>query len=362
MAKLFFTGFPGFLGSELVPRILLRSEGDEAVCLVQPKFAPLARRRAQEIEAREPRCAGRIHLVEGDITRPGLGLADAAGLQRDTSEVYHLAAVYDLNVRRAVGMKVNVEGTRNMLDFAAGCAGLRRFQYVSTCYVSGRYAGIFRETDLAKGQAFNNFYEETKYLAEVEVRERMKGGLPATIYRPAIVVGDSRTGDTQKYDGPYFAIRWLLKQPGIAVMPVVGDATRCRLNLVPRDFVIGAITYLSGQEKAVGKTYQLADPDPLTIDEVLTAVAKATGRLMIRVPLPVGIAKAAIDWVPGVYRLMKIPSSTIDYFVHPTFYDPSNTLEDLKGTALQVPPLRSYLPTLISFMRVHPELGSEAMA
>jgi nucleoside-diphosphate-sugar epimerase len=362
MAKLFFTGFPGFLGSELVPRILLRSEGDEAVCLVQPKFADLARRRAREIEAREPRCTSRIHLVEGDITRPGLGLSDAAALQRDTVEIYHLAAIYDLSVRRPVGMKVNVEGTRNMLDFAAGCAGLRRFQYVSTCYVSGRYAGTFRETDLTKGQTFNNFYEETKYLAEVEVQERMKQGLPATIYRPAIVVGDSRTGDTQKYDGPYFAIRWLLRQPGIAIMPVVGDATRCRLNLVPRDFVIGAITYLSGQEKSLGKTYQLADPEPLTIDEVLTAVGKATGRVMIRVPLPVGVAKAAIDWVPGVYRLMKIPSSTIDYFVHPTFYDPSNTLADLKGTDLQVPPLRSYLPTLVSFMRVHPELGSEAMA
>jgi nucleoside-diphosphate-sugar epimerase len=363
MAKLFFTGFPGFLGSELVPRILLRSPGDEAVCLVQPKFMALARQRAREIEAREPLCAGRIHLAEGDITRPGLGLTqDAAALQRETAEVFHLAAVYDLSVRRSVGMKVNVEGTRNMLDFAEGCAGLRRFQYVSTCYVSGRYAGIFRETDLSKGQRFNNFYEETKYLAEVEVQERMKRGLPATIYRPAIVVGDSRTGDTQKYDGPYFAIRWLLKQPGVAVMPVVGDATRCRLNLVPRDFVIGAITYLSGQEKAVGKVYQLADPDPLTIDEVLTAVARATGRLMIRVPLSVGIAKAAIDWVPGVYRLMKIPSSAIDYFVHPTFYDAVNTLTDLAGTDLQAPPLRSYLPTLVSFMRIHPELSSEAMA
>ena len=362
MAKLFFTGFPGFLGSELVPRILLRSPGDEAVCLVQPKFMDLARRRVDEIEAREPRCAGRIHLAEGDITRPGLGLVDAAALQRETAEVYHLAAVYDLSVRRSVGMKVNVEGTRNMLDFAEGCAGLRRFQYVSTCYVSGRYAGIFRETDLSKGQKFNNFYEETKYLAEVEVQERMKRGLPATIYRPAVVVGDSRTGDTQKYDGPYYAIRWLLKQPGIAVMPVVGDSTRYRLNLVPRDFVIGAITYLSGQEKAVGKVYQLADPEPLTIDEVLTAVARATGRLMIRLPLPVGIAKAAIDWVPGVYRLMKIPSSAIDYFVQPTFYDSSNTLADLAGTDLQAPPLRSYLPTLVSFMRVHPELSSEAMA
>jgi thioester reductase-like protein len=362
LATLFFTGFPGFLGSELVARVLARpAEDSEVVCLVQPKFADLARRRAAEIAAREPRAAGRIRLVEGDITRPGLGLVDGA-LARDVAEVFHLAAVYDLSVPRPVGMKVNVEGTRNVLDFAGGCPGLRRFQYVSTCYVSGRYAGIFRETDLAKGQVFNNFYEETKFLAEVEVQERMRAGLPATVYRPAIVVGDSATGATQKYDGPYFAIRWLLRQPGVAILPVVGDTTRTRLNLVPRDFVIGAIAHLSALPRAAGKVYQLADPDPLTIDEVLSAVAKATGRMVVRVPLPVKVAKAAIDWVPGVYRLMQIPSASIDYFVHPTFYDTANTQADLAGSGLAVPPLRSYLPTLVSFMKGHPELGSEAMA
>lgn len=361
MATHFFTGFPGFLGSELVPRVLARSPEEQVVCLIQKKFADLARQRVHEIETRDPLTAGRIRLVEGDITVPGLGLADPAALQKEVTEVWHLAAVYDLSVRRPVGMKVNVEGTKNILDFAEGCAELHRLQYVSTCYVSGRFAGIYREADLAKGQAFNNYYEETKFRAEVEVRERMKRGLPATIYRPAIVVGDSRTGDTQKYDGPYFAIRWLLKQPGIAIMPVVGDTHRTRLNLVPRDFVIEAISYLSAQEKSLGKTYQLADPEPLTIDEVLTAVAKATGRMMVRVPLSVKLAKAAIDWVPGVYRLMQIPSSSIDYFVHPTYYDTANTRADLAGTGIEVPPLRSYLPTLVSFMRVHPELSSDAM-
>ena len=258
-------------------------------------------------------------------------------------------------------MKVNVEGTKNVLDFAEGCAALRRFQYVSTCYVSGKFAGIYREADLGKGQVFNNYYEETKFLAEVEVRERMKRGFPATVYRPAVVVGDSRTGDTQKYDGPYYVMRWLLKQPGVALLPVVGDTHRSRINLVPRDFVTAAVTYLSAQDKSLGKTYQLADPEPLTIDEVLTAVAKATGRITVRVPLPVSVAKAAIDWVPGVYKLMQIPSSTIDYFIHPTYYDCANTRADLAGTGIEVPPLRSYLPTLVSFMRVHPELSSEAM-
>jgi thioester reductase-like protein len=359
--KILFTGFPGFLGSELLPRVLRRRPEATAVCLVQPKFAPLARRRAESIEGQDRALAGRIELVEGDITAPGLGLGGAKALARDVREIFHLAAVYDLSVRREVGLKVNLEGTRNVLDFAAACKQIERLQYVSTCYVSGRYAGIYRETDLDKGQEFNNFYEETKFLAEVEVQARMKQGLPATIYRPAVVVGDSKTGDTQKYDGPYFAMRWLLKQPGIALMPVVGDTHRTRLNLVPRDFVIAAIDLLSGLPAALGKVYQLADPEPLTIAEVIDAIAQASGRMVVKLPLPVGLAKGAIDHVPGVYRLMQIPSASIDYFVHPTFYDTANTQADLGPLGLTVPPLRSYLPALVDFMKAHPEVGSEAM-
>lgn len=362
MSKILFTGFPGFLGSELLPRVLDRAADREAVCVVQPKFADLARRRAAEIAGRQPRLAGRIHLVEGDITAAGLGLADWRALAREVVEIFHLAAVYDLSVPRAVGMKVNLEGTRNVLDFAAACPRFERLQYVSTCYVSGRYPGIFREEDLSKGQVFNNFYEETKFLAEAEVQGRMQRGLPATIYRPAIVVGDSHTGETQKYDGPYYVMRWLLRQPGLAIMPVVGDTHRTRINLVPRDYVMAAITYLSGLPAAAGKVYQLADPDPLTIDEVLKAIARSTGRLVVRVPLPLGAAKFALDWVPGVQWLMQIPSTAIDYFVHPTYYATTQAQADLAPAGIRVPSLRSYLPALVSFMRAHPEIQSEAMA
>jgi len=276
-------------------------------------------------------------------------------------EIFHLAAAYDLSVSREVGQRVNVDGTKHLLDFATRCGELERFQYVSTCYVSGRYAGIFRESDLEKGQEFNNFYEETKFLAEVEVQRAMRTGLPATIYRPAIVVGDSKTGATQKYDGPYFAIRWILKQGRVAVMPVAGDPTRTRLNLVPRDFVIGAIDFLAGAKRAAGKVYQLADPDPLTIAEVLDAIAKATGKVVLRVPLPTGVAKGAIDHVPGVFRLMQIPSSTVDYFVHPGFYDTTNTVADLAPAGIRCPRFPDYLPALVAFMKAHPEITSDAM-
>jgi len=362
MATIFFTGFPGFLGSELLPRVLSREKGAVAACLVQPRFAELARRRAGELEAADPSLAGRIRLVEGDITAPDLGLGAAAGLRADIVEVWHLAAVYDLSVRRDVGTRVNVLGTRHVLGFLRDCPGLRRLHYVSTCYVSGRFPGLFGEDDLVKGQAFNNFYEETKYLAEVEVQLFMKSGLPATIYRPAIVVGDSVTGATQKYDGPYHVIRWLLRNPPLAVMPVVGDPTACTVNLVPRDFVVAAMAHLSGLPHSLGKVYQLADPDPLTVDALLSEVARATGRRLLRIPLPLGLAKFAIDHVPGVHALLRIPSASVDYFVHPTRYSTHNALADLAGSGIAAPPLPSYVDKLVEFVRRHPEIGSAAMA
>lgn len=358
----FFTGFPGFLCSGLLPRVLGRVDGAEAVCLVQPQYEELGRRRVAEIEARVPRLRGRIRLLQGDIARPGLGLAEAAVLQRDIAEIHHLAAVYDLSVGRDLAMRVNVDGTRHVLDFAGGCIALQRFQYVSTCYVSGAYPGVFREDDLEKGQRFNNYYEESKHLAEVEVRRRLAAGLPATIYRPAIVVGDSVTGATQKYDGPYFAIQWLLRQPRIAIVPIVGDPSRAEFNVVPRDFVLDAMAYLGGQPWSAGKTYQLADPRPLTIDGMLRELGRATGRRVIRLPLPHGLARWALDRVPGVYRLIRIPSSALAYQVHPTRYDTTNTLAGLEGSGIRCPPFPSYSAALIRFVRQHPEIGSAAMA
>jgi thioester reductase-like protein len=361
MGTVLFTGFPGFLGSELLPRVLHRSPEHTATCLVQPKFAALAATRRDELVARDPWLDGRITLVEGDITVPGLGLDDPAAVAADTTELWHLAAVYDLGVARDVGVRINVDGTRHVLDLAEQAPGLRRFQYVSTCYVSGRYAGPFAETDLDKGQAFNNFYEETKFLAEVEVARRATGGLPTTIYRPAIVVGDSTTGATQKYDGPYYALQWLLRQPRVAVLPVAGDATAFRFNIVPRNFVVDAIAHLSAQADATGRVYQLADPAPLTVDDLYTEMARATRRRVVRIPITRNLAKLAIEHVPGVYRLLRIPASTVDYLTHPTHYLTQQATADLAGSGVVCPSVPDYLPTLVDFMRAHPDISSAAM-
>lgn len=362
MATIFFTGFPGFLGSALLPRVLDRGDGDVAVCLVQARFADVARARVEALEAQHPAVRGRIRLVEGDITRPGLGLADQLSLSADVSEIYHLAAIYDLSVTREAGLRVNLDGTRHLVDFAQRAPRLARLHYASTCYVSGRHTGIFSEADLDLGQRFNNFYEETKYLAECHVREQMQAGLPATVYRPAIVVGDSRTGATQKYDGPYFMLQLLLRQARLAILPIIGNPTLTRVNVVPCDFVVDAIAHLSGLPRSSGKVYQLADPAPLTVDEMVRVMGQATRRTIVRVPLPRRLARAAIDRVPGVYRYLRVPSSALDYFDLPTHYTSTNTQADLEGTDIVVPPIGSYVGRLVEFMRSHPDISAAAMA
>ena len=353
------TGFPGFLASALLPGILRRTGGD-ATCLVQPRYAGLAVRRAEELAAADASLAGRVHLLEGDITQPGLGL-NGRGLD-DVTEVWHLAAVYDLAVEREPAVRVNVDGTRNVLDAITRCPGLERLHYFSTCYVSGRYAGPFGEDDLEVEAPFNNYYEETKHYAEVEVRRRMAAGLPATIYRPSIVVGDSHTGETQKFDGPYFVMQWLLRQPKFAVLPLAGDPTVTRVNVVPRDFIIDAVGYLSGHSHSGGRTYQLADPHPLTVAEMVDALAHATGRKLIKLALPRRVAKGALAHVPGAYKLMRIPPEAVDYYAHPTHYLTDHTQADLVGSGIQLPPFPSYVDRLVEFMQHHPEIGSAAMA
>lgn len=322
----------------------------------------VARDRLAQLRLADPAMAERVELVEGDITRPSLGLdVGAEGRAREATGIWHLAAAYDLSVSREMGMRVNVEGTRHVLELAARCSDLERFHYVSTCYVSGRYSGVFAEDDLEKGQEFNNFYEETKFLAEVDVRSAARGGLPTTVYRPAIVVGDSRTGETQKFDGPYYIIRWVLRQPGTALVPVAGDPDATRVNLVPSDFVADAIAHLSVLPHSSGRTYQLADPDPLTVTGLLDAIERATGKKVRIVPLPRHAVKWAIDRVPGVRRLTGIPSAAVDYFAHPTHYATDRATTDLAGSGLTVPAFGTYADRLVGYMRRHPEVARSGM-
>lgn len=363
MTTILLTGFPGFLGSALVERLLDRHDPeDRIVCLIQSRYRDAATERRSSLLA-ETADAPAVELVEGDIVESDLGLAEYDDLATATDLVYHLAAVYDLGVDRAVGEAVNVDGTRNVLAFcdaARAAGGLDRLHYVSTCYVSGRYKGTFTGEMLAEAGRFNNHYEATKHRAEVLVREAMADGLSATLYRPAIAVGDSTTGETQKYDGPYYLLRLILRQPGVAFVPRLGNPRETTLNLVPRDYVVDAIDALSGMPETVDGTYQLCDPNPPTIAELYDAFAAATGRRVVPVPVPERVAKAACA-APVVGDLLDVEAETIPYLTHPTEYADGETRTALAGTDVTPPAFESYVERLVAYVRAHPEIPSEAM-
>ena len=362
MTALLMTGFPGFLGSALLPRLLARRDGVRAVCLVQPRHLATAQRRLDDIEAAHPGLRGRIELAEGDITAADLGIGPHRRDDlEDVTEVWHLAAVYDLAVAPETARRVNVDGTARVLEFCRSRPRLRRLQYVSTCYVSGRYDGEFTEDALDEGQTFRNHYEATKYEAELLVRKAMADGLPVTVYRPGIVVGDSRTGETQKYDGPYFLASFLRRQPFVAVMPRPADPDRVTFCLVPRDYVIAAMDELSVLDRSVGRTYALTDPHPPTVRQLVDTFARHLGRRVIWLPLPLGPTRFVIGAVPGVERLVGLPAEAVDYVASPTTYSTRNAVADLAGTGVVCPAFESYADTLLDFMSSHPEIDARAM-
>jgi thioester reductase-like protein len=253
------TGFPGFIARRLVARLLADDPELRVTALVEGRMAATAREVAAGIDA------SRITLLSGDIgdRRLGIGEDAYASLAGEVTDVHHLAAVYDLAVPLEIAQRVNVEGTGNVLDFCRACRDLRQLHYVSTAYVAGVRTGVVYEHELSLGQRHKNHYESTKFQAEVWVREEMHR-VPTTIYRPAIVVGDSRTGETQKFDGPYYLLRTISRAMAMNTpIPQFGRA-EAPFNVVPVDFVVDAIAAVSGDPEAIGETLHLVDPDPLT--------------------------------------------------------------------------------------------------
>lgn len=350
---IFLTGVPGFLGTRLL-RALASAHADASFgLLVQPKFEATTRHVVEDLNVTD-----RVHIFSGDITSPDLGLGEHYdGVADRITRAYHLAAVYDLSIPREVGWRINVEGTRHVLDLLSRSPHLERFGYVSTAYVSGKRTGTIYEDELTHNAGFKNFYEETKYHAEVLVQDRM-GEIPTTIFRPGIVVGDSKTGETEKYDGPYFILRALQKLPQYTLMTRIGSGTE-PVNLVPVDFVITALVHLMQDDSAANTVFHLTDPQPLTTQAILELFSTLLDKSVAYVSIPPSVARIAMS--TGVGRYLGIDPELVDYFDHPSQYDSSRTQAALRHTGIACPSLSDYVPQMVDYMRRHKDVRSEAM-
>lgn len=351
--SIFITGFPGFIAGRLVER--LAGSQTQFFLLVQPQFIEKAMQEIEEIADFTNTPLDSFVIVEGDVTQPKLGISDAdlETIQYETTDVFHLAAAYDLAVPKDEAFSVNLQGTKNVNDLVCSLKNLRRYNYISTCYVAGKREGAILETDLEHKAGFRNFYEETKYLAEIEV-EKLKGSFPVTIFRPSVVVGDSETGETTKYDGIYYLIHYLRKAPSLLRVLNVGN-TNVRLNLVPVDFVVESIVALARDKRSVGKTIALADPNPLTTAELFDAIAKdMTGRKSEFSP-PARLTEWFLNTRISPV-ITGLPTHGVPYFFISQTYDTSVVDELLAPHRIACPRFADYVGYLLDFVEENPTL------
>lgn len=350
---IFITGFPGFIADRLLER--LARNDCRFILLVQPAFIPRAQAEIARIAQLSGKTVDDFEIVTGDISQPGLALAsaDAERTRELTTRVFHLAAVYALAVERELAMRVNVGGTRNVVEFARSMPHLRHFHHVSTCYVAGKREGVILETELRHDAGYRNFYEESKYLSEMEV-DSVKNEMPVTIHRPAVVCGDSKTGETAKYDGVYYLIHYLLSWPSVLSLINIGNH-RVSLNLVPVDFVVDALAALAFDERTIGKTLQLADPAPLSTNQLFNAIARSIDGKQSRITAPASWVRFFL-MLPPSPRITGLPHHAVPYFFVKQLYDTSESQQLLARHNIRCPRFESYVDQIVDFARQHPIL------
>ena len=363
----FVTGATGFIGKRLVKKLLER-KGTVVYFLLRKESAD----KVAELRSYWGVSAARAVPVFGDLKSKKLGVAaeDVKKLKGQIDHFHHLAAVYDLSADTESQVAVNVEGTRNTVEFARAIdAG--HFHHVSSIAAAGLYEGVFREDMFDEAEGLDHPYFMTKHESEKIVRQECK--MPWTVYRPAMVVGDSQTGEMDKIDGPYYFFKLIqrIRQILPPWMPSVG-LEGGRVNIVPVDFVVNAINVISHQAEIGKKCFHLVDPVGYRVGDVLDIFSRAAHaprmNLFVNAALlgfiPKGIKKSLMAMAPvrrvrnAVMKDLGLPEEMLTFINYPTRFDCRETLAALKGSGVECPNLKDYAWRLWDYWERHldPEL------
>ncbi|TFB22911.1 NAD-dependent epimerase/dehydratase family protein [Filobacillus milosensis] len=346
----FFTGFPGFIANNLIRHLIRKQEVNHIYLLVLPHMMEKAEQVVQSIANDENISSEQFQLLSGDITQPDLGIEESIQpyLQEQITHVFHLAAIYDLAVPKAIAYNVNVNGTRHVNDWVQKLTALKRYIYFSTAYVSGKRTGKILETELDQGQTFKNHYESTKYEAEVLV-DALKEQVPTTIIRPGVVCGDSKTGETIKFDGPYFMLNLFDSLKKFPFIPYIGKS-QAYGNFVPVDYIFLATVYLAHAEVSAGRTYHLTDPNPYPMRDVYAMLMEEYLKRMPKGTIPTRVAKAGLS-LSYMRKWLRVEKESLDYSRLIAEYDCTQAQQDLKGSGIECPDFKDVAPVMVNFYR-----------
>lgn len=347
----FLTGFPGFIATRMVKKLAADFPTQKFTLLVHPSQRQKAQNSLAEIVKQTSSTGDRFRTIEGDITKSGLGLtkSEQAEMSDEVTHVFHLAALYDLAVSQDVAELINVTGTNNMTNWVKRLPKLERYLYFSTAYVSGNRQGTILETELIDINGFKNFYESTKFKAEVIV-QRAWDDIPTTIIRPGVVMGDSHTGITDKFDGPYFVMRFLDKFSKIPI-PNLGKG-EALFNVVPVNYVVEATCHLAHFKGAEHKVYHLVDPSPHTARDAFSLICQAQLGFTPRYTIPLSLVELSLS-LPAFRRWVGVEKQTLEYFEIGPVYDSYQAQKDLAALGVTCPDFASYIQKAVEYFSEH---------
>lgn len=352
------TGGTGFIGRRVISRILSREPGAEVWVLVRreslTRFERLASTAADT-------WGDRVKPLVGDLTLADLGLSDTDIAELGSGDegiahVVHCAAIYDMTVGEAEQRTANVDGTRAVIELARRLDAT--LHHVSSIAVAGNHPGVFTEDDFDVAQDLPTPYHQTKFEAELLVRSTP--GLRYRVYRPAVVVGDSQTGEMDKIDGPYYFFGVLARLAALPRFTPMMLPDSGRTNVVPVDFVVEALVHLMHAEGRDGETFHLTAPKTVGLRDIYRGVAAEAGLPPLRGSLPRATAAPVLrarGRVKAVRNIVAtqlgIPGDVLDVVeLRPTF-TADHTTAALRGTGIEVPEFASYAPKLWRYWAEH---------
>jgi thioester reductase-like protein len=343
------TGFPtSFLAVRMVRKVLQEDRTAEVCCVVQERFLEKARGIVAELPESE---RARVQLLEGDVAAMDLGLTgrEFTELAASVDVIHHCAAATYFGVSREIALRVNVDGVNEILELAREATHLERLVHWSSALVSGARRGYVLEEELAAPEGFRNVVEETRFEAERRVRKAMSRGLRATILRPSIGVGDSVTGEIDRFEGPYLLVLLMLSSPPDFRMPLPGRGD-VPLHLVPIDHAVDAGWAIARDPRSLGRTFHIVDPAPLPVRRVFELIARSVGRPLPRGSLPTNLATAVLR-TPGLERFANVPRAFLEQLATEVVYDDRATREILEPLGLQCPTFESYVDVMVQYVR-----------
>lgn len=350
----FITGGTGFLGRNFLEKLKDR-ESDIYVLIRKESM-----HKFEQLQARMGSHSNRLIPVEGNLLEVNLGVGKAtiAKLKDNIKYFCHFAAIYDIGASAEAQTATNLEGTRNAIGLAQAVkAG--SFEHVSSIAAGGLYAGTFREDMFSEAENLEHPYFSTKHDSEAIVRNECK--VPWRVYRPAMVVGHSKTGEIDKIDGAYYFFKTLQKIRNVLPpwFPLVGIEGG-KFNIVPVDYVVDAMDHIVHQPDMDGRCFHLTDPEHYSMGSVMNIFADAghAPRFNMRLDTRMfgfipGVVRTTLTTLPPVKRIistllddMGLPDSVTMFMNYPTRYDNRDTERALRGSGISCPKLRDYAPVI----------------